>query len=172
MNALTLHQPFASLIADKRKTCETRCWAPPVQHVGKHLAIHAGIIVDDDAALEFYPLKKPGDLPRGALVAVARLKCAFQVKAHRPHSVHRGDTTGFYGTDVKVAVPGRVVGPWPREADYPIIDPFGDWERGRWIWMLEGIKAVLEPVRMRGHQGIWTVPENDLPKIQERLSLL
>ena len=42
MKALTLHQPWASLIADGRKTIETRSWPPPRTLVGERIAIHAG----------------------------------------------------------------------------------------------------------------------------------
>ena len=42
MKALTLHQPWASLIAGGRKTIETRPWAPPCGLVGERFAIHAG----------------------------------------------------------------------------------------------------------------------------------
>ena len=42
MNALTLHQPWASLIAHDVKKIETRSWAPPRQMIGQRIAIHAG----------------------------------------------------------------------------------------------------------------------------------
>jgi hypothetical protein len=56
--ALTIHQPYASMIVDRRKRIETRTW--PTWYRGL-LAIHAA--------------KRPrvGDLPRRAIVAVAEL---------------------------------------------------------------------------------------------------
>ena len=42
MKAITLHQPFASLIANGTKTIETRSWAPPKALIGQRIAIHAG----------------------------------------------------------------------------------------------------------------------------------
>lgn len=159
MRALTLHQPWASLIADHRKTCETRSWAPALDHVGQRLAIHAGRNMDDDAAREFYPHRKPGYLPRGAVVAVATLRCAFQVKG--------------YQWDMrlarKIAMPGHVVGPWPKLRDYPDVDSFGDWSRGRWIWMLSDVKALPEPVTMRGWQGVWTMEPDKEQMVLEAL---
>lgn len=160
MRALTLHQPWASLIADHRKTCETRSWAPALEHVGQRLAIHAGLRMDDEAAREFYPLRRPGNLPRGAVVAVATLRSAFQVNRHQFHS---------YMTGVSVAVPGEVRGPHPRSGDYPLVDKFGDWTRGRWIWMLSDVKALPEPVTMRGMQGVWPMDEDDERLVREAL---
>lgn len=43
MKALTLHQPWASLIAVGAKKIETRDWRPPVTiRPGTRFAIHAG----------------------------------------------------------------------------------------------------------------------------------
>ena len=42
MKALTLHQPWASLIAEGPKTVETRSWSAPAWVIGQRIAIHAG----------------------------------------------------------------------------------------------------------------------------------
>lgn len=42
MKALTLHQPWASLIALGVKTIETRSWRAPQALIGQRIAIHAG----------------------------------------------------------------------------------------------------------------------------------
>lgn len=42
MKALTLHQPYASLIARGVKTIETRTWPAPAGLIGERIAIHAG----------------------------------------------------------------------------------------------------------------------------------
>ena len=41
MNALTLHQPWAGLLAAGVKTIETRSWAAPQSAIGQQMAIHA-----------------------------------------------------------------------------------------------------------------------------------
>ena len=41
MKAITLHQPWASLIAEGIKTIETRSWAPSREIIGQRIAIHA-----------------------------------------------------------------------------------------------------------------------------------
>ena len=40
--AITLHQPWASLIALGLKTVETRSWPAPARLVAQRIAIHAG----------------------------------------------------------------------------------------------------------------------------------
>ncbi len=42
MKAITLHQTWASLIAEGVKTIETRNWPPPLHHMKQLIAIHAG----------------------------------------------------------------------------------------------------------------------------------
>lgn len=76
MNAISLWQPWASLIADERKRIETRHWAPPARLVGKRIAIHAAKKLDKEAAKEFG--YGPADIPRGAIVAVVTLESFFQ----------------------------------------------------------------------------------------------
>lgn len=72
MKALSLWQPWASLIADNRKRIETRSWRPPEFLVGQWLAIHATKRVEADFARECgYALEV---IPRGALVACAYLE--------------------------------------------------------------------------------------------------
>ena len=43
MLALTLWQPYATLIACGAKTIETRSWAAPESLIGQRLAIHAAV---------------------------------------------------------------------------------------------------------------------------------
>ncbi len=60
IRALTLHQPYASLIARGLKTFETRSWTTSYRGI---LAIHAGK----------YDAGTGDELPRGAIVAVGKL---------------------------------------------------------------------------------------------------
>ena len=41
MKAITLHEPWATLIACGAKKIETRDWAPPRSLIGERIAIHA-----------------------------------------------------------------------------------------------------------------------------------
>jgi len=71
MKALSLWQPWASLMADDRKKIETRHWRPPAYLVGQSLAIHATMKVDRTMCVTWgYDAVT---IPRGAIVCIVRL---------------------------------------------------------------------------------------------------
>lgn len=76
MKALTLHQPWASLIAAGLKSCETRHWAPHPREWDQVIAIHAGAV--ESRSFRNHPevleLLGHDPTPRKAIVAIARLK--------------------------------------------------------------------------------------------------
>ncbi|MCX6021989.1 MAG: ASCH domain-containing protein, partial [Chloroflexi bacterium] len=131
MRALTLTQPFATLIAIGAKTIETRSWR--TSHRGP-LAIHAAagfprwakeLCAQEPfaAALRMAGYTEAKALPRGAVVAVCLLDdCVAITEENRP------------------AEP---------EAS------FGDYREGRWAWQLSEVRALSEPVRARGALGLW-----------------
>ncbi len=87
MKALTLWQPWASLIADGRKTVETRPRAWGFEGV---VAVHAGLHVDREACLRFG--YDPDTIPRGAVVAIAYKKPSVQF----PHATCPPDDYGDF----------------------------------------------------------------------------
>lgn len=130
MKALTLHQPYATLIALGVKTMETRSWY--TRYRGP-LAIHAAKVWTEEAfeeirdevagkpyrdALRAAGYRVLGDLPRGAVVATCQL-----------------------------------VDCMPAERVTP--EDFGDYTPGRWAWVLRDVQPLSEPVVTRGYQGMW-----------------
>lgn len=93
MKALTLYQPWASLIADGRKTVETRSWS--TQYRGE-LAIHAGATVNVDACKLFgYDSTQ---IPRGAIVCIVDLVDCVQFPSQLVKPDPYGDyTPGRFG---------------------------------------------------------------------------
>ncbi len=72
MKALTLHQPWASLMAAGIKTIETRHWA--TNYRGR-LAIHAGKkVCFDDELLQLLKCEDTDLLPRGAVLCIVELQ--------------------------------------------------------------------------------------------------
>ncbi|HUY98590.1 MAG TPA: ASCH domain-containing protein [Verrucomicrobiae bacterium] len=69
MKALTIRQPWASLIAAGIKDVENRSW--PTAHRGP-LLIHAGMGLDHDALAEWRDCL-PATLPRGRVIARVEL---------------------------------------------------------------------------------------------------
>ena len=143
MKAITLHQPWASLIAHGVKTIETRSWAPPRVLIGERIAIHAGMKREQSgrlhpathaAILDLYGIGWGDRIPMGAVVATALLENSFQFKA----------LDGQY-----VSLAGS---PEPRQW---AVDPHGDFSPGRWLWMLTDIECLPAPIPARGHQRLW-----------------
>lgn len=150
MRALTLTQPWASLVACGAKRIETRDWStgyrgPLAIHAAKGYPDHAKALCFEEpfrGALAAAGLDGPWALPKGAIVAVATLK-------HCIHIPQMGPTTGI---------------PY----DDPLEMAFGDYSDGRDMWFLEDVRALPEPIPCRGALGLWIVP----PEIVARLPQL
>jgi hypothetical protein len=123
MKALTLTQPWATLVAIGAKQIETRSWrtfyrGPLAIHAAKSLPAWQFRDV-----LEAHGINGFMELPLGAVIATCSL-----VECER-------------------ITPGNI--PAAPEVD------FGDYTIGRWAWHLSDVKALIEPVPVRGSLGLW-----------------
>jgi hypothetical protein len=84
VKALSIMQPWASLIAFGHKAIENRTWRPPTSMIGQRFAIHASKKIDMDALTELHhgmcgwkrenwPYAKPKLFPTSAIIATAVL---------------------------------------------------------------------------------------------------
>lgn len=177
MKALSLTQPWATLVALGAKRIETRSWSTR-QH--GRIAIHAakgfpraareacndvtfsrvlehvpGIDYKANTPQHWYHVHQPsyrGGLPLGAIVAVANLVTCVPTKAL---------------VDLRLAGGKLKHGDkeWPlttQEMD------FGDYADGRWGWLLTDAIQLSEPVECKGALGLWTVPEDIQRRVMER----
>ena len=134
MKAITLHQPWASLIAVGAKKIETRSWRPPDDLIGQTIAIHAGKkIVNfgsgssfNRAVTEHLGAEWLREIPRGAMLCTATLADAEQMNFLNRES-------------------------WPEGHELL----FGEYGISRWMWRLENIAVFDPPVPARGHQQFW-----------------
>ena len=139
MKALTIQEPYATLIAAGRKTIETRSWPPPASLIGQRIAIHAGKQL-------WVPMKEVGlsEVHHGMVVATARLMRAVQVFDWTcPEGV---------GCFAIFKQPEGGTGAIP-------VDPYGDFSVGRWLWMLDDVQAYGVPLPAKGRQGLWNWEE-------------
>lgn len=145
MRALTLTQPWASLVALGQKRIETRSWSTPYRGP---VAIHAakGLqSIGGEAALPGLCYQEPfrqalfGDvwyppgrifelIPRGVVVAVVDL--------------------------VDVTKTGEAWSVQPDERELA----FGDYAPGRFAWVLDNLRRLEAPLPCRGALGLWTLP--------------
>ena len=139
MNALTICQPYAHLIAlpdtdPLKKRVENRTWHAPPDAIGKLIVIHAGksrdwLTVEDEAR---YP-----NMPFGAAIAVARL----------------ADCIEFRG--------GRLESKW--EKKYPWLREHLH-AQGPFCWVLTEVRKLPQPIPYRGAQGLWRFPDELMPE--------
>ena len=154
MYAITLHQPWASLIALGAKTVETRSWPAPARLLGRRIAVHAGkrLVRQPGERIEGELLARWGEdwrviIPTGAVVATATLAGMARVEYVDPpsgHAVH--DPCTEVGS---IAGMGRTP-----------VDPWGDFSPGRWLWFLDDVEALPSPAPAVGRQALWCWVEN------------
>lgn len=167
MKAVTIRQPWASLVAITAKKNETRSWA--TKYRGP-LAIHASARMShaqkelcyrepfktalSDAGL-FYPLvaklgashKKdrvfPYDFPLGAVIATCNLLDCLEIV-----SVEVGSED--VSLMLRLAESNITAGATIGKQEYA----FGDYTPGRFVWRLADVKQI-EPVPAKGRLGLW-----------------
>lgn len=148
--ALSLHQPWAELVAIRAKEVETRSWGTRYRGT---LFIHAsGAKPHPDAIREqsiIAALHRPSSkLERGAVVAVAELYDCVCVDSQTNCSQDGVPEAKVLVTGVNLfGVRGDV-----------LLDRreflFGDLSLGRWAWLLRDVHRI-RPVPARGFQGLW-----------------
>ena len=136
MKALTLTQPWATLVAIGEKHFETRSWGtknrgPVAIHAAMGFPRHARDLCNDepfDSTLLRHGYSGWGFLPRGAVLAVCEIGDCFRTAA---------------GDD----------GPDEQEA------AFGDFSVGRYAWRLDNVRRLSNPIVIPGHLGLWGIDD-------------
>lgn len=132
MKALTIHQPYASLIASGAKRVENRRWK--INYRGL-LAIHAG---------QGTAFLSPGELekyPTGVVLATAELFACF----------HINEIRGAY--EAGKELPGLTAKAVAELAEHKFTE-------GPYCWVLRRIQPLKTPVRHMGRQGLWDFDES------------
>lgn len=167
--AITIHQPWASLVAGGAKPYETRDYPPPAKYIGQRIAIHAGKNIDELVSIQDYlraslraehpdteteaiitALKGAGyarltELPLGSVVATAVLDGAYQC----------GEPSTAYGGRPCWTVRQRFGASRSINSNVPV-DHFGNYTPGRWAWRMADVQPLPTPIPARGKQGWWT----------------
>lgn len=149
MKAISIHQPFASLIVDDlsripanwpRKRVENRAWASP--YVGMQILIHAS---KTTTTLDRLPLRYPMALrevmPFGALVGTAVISACIRYDL--------GKSFDFVG---KATLAKRL-----DLAKFAWVNGHPHSE-GPICWVLEDVQRFRQPIPYKGAQGFFDVP--------------
>ena len=163
MKALSLMQPWATLIAIGAKRIETRSWSSPFRgriaiHASKGFprdcrelcrqepfrsALERGGIPFDASAPEhwyhvpYYRLRDIKNMPLGAIVALATLTAIERTENITAMS------QGLLSHEIE----------------------FGDYSPGRFGWVLADVVRLPTPIPAKGALGLWTVPPQILEQI-------
>ena len=164
MKALTIWQPWASLIACGAKRYETRSW--PTKYRGP-IAIHAA--VKDPKRLPLMgkeaferTVREEIDagrcpewcfMPTGAVIATAELVNVWHIVYHPGPNVDRARHIDIGAESMTEDKHDPHFGDYFVPTDKEII--LGDWTPGRYAWELANVKALPEPIQAKGKQGIW-----------------
>jgi activating signal cointegrator 1 len=181
MKAISLWQPWASLIACGAKLYETRSWAPPRELIGQTIAIHAAKKVDKDAA------QMATEIMYGQWVDYGGYDLAQKLEASWGDDDASDAIMGVFGqTTMPIGVvvctakldgafqlgdaaegtmrpAAKVVRrltsrPMPECFTVPY-DEFGDYAPGRWAWLLREAKPLIPPPPAIGRQGFFDLPQ-------------
>lgn len=159
MKAISLTQPFASLVAAGLKHVETRSWTtayrgPLAIHASKAFPKWARELCHTEpfTALLGTLVGDLTQLPLGALVAVTRL---VDVQPMTFHNLIEEQAFSWITPD--------------REQRTYWLDyrerAFGDYQIGRFAWLLADTRALVQPVTgVKGSLGLWECESIFLPK--------
>jgi len=131
VKALTLWQPWASLVAIGAKRIETRSWStnyrgPLAIHAARSTKGHEAWLHEPfRSTLEAYGYRVPFNAPHMSVVAICELVDILPTEDVR---------------DV-IASSERA---------------FGNYEAGRYAWLLQNVHRLGVPIRAKGAQGLWT----------------
>lgn len=152
MKALSLTQPWATLIAIGAKRIETRSWSTryrgtiAIQAASRMPASAVALCYEDPfvRVLTAAGYDRVDQLPRGAIIAIVGIDEVFSTNT----------------IDAEQRLP-RALYHLPHERE------FGDYSDDRFGWVLRDVERLREPIPCKGALGLWTVP----PAIAAALSV-
>jgi len=170
--ALSLYQPWASLIASGHKIVETRTWRPHADLIGHRMAFAStgtmpkeakdalrhgtpGFQALLDAAREagfevaWDKRKLIHNLPLGKVLCTARIAGAYPM-------IDAAAAAGEVPERCLLVAPRRLLIVRPEgDLDVSHQRPYGLFEPGRVAWLLDSVRPVVGDHPAHGRQGVW-----------------
>lgn len=145
IDALTIWEPHASLVAIGAKQYETRGWIP--KRAGRWIAIHAAkkFTAEIDQVCRQEPIRTL--LRRAGIERPSQLNCGKVVAVAWLEWVHRTEA-------IRDKIPAHELA-------------IGDYAHGRYAWEFQKLKRIKDPIPAIGCQGIWKwdAPEDLLKRM-------
>lgn len=144
MKGLTILQPWAQLIVIGAKRVETRSWStsyrgPMLIHASKSREYLPMAVFAHWAGPLRGRFPQPEQLPLGAVVAVSELIDCVQMTEANIERVPMDERR------------------------------FGDYQPGRYMWILANVRPLANPVPARGQRGLWVPDEQLLALVRDQL---
>lgn len=161
MKALTLTQPWATLVAIGAKRIETRSWRALYRGP---LAIHASKAFPEEAReLCWEPAFRAAIEPTGDYIDYTRYSDLTPDDMEHYYAMPRGVIVAV--VDLVDCVP---------TTDLAVEEPersFGNYEPGRWAWLLTNLRRMPDgkAIPARGFQHLWTPTPDVLRAIEAQL---
>lgn len=153
MKALTIWQPWASLIIAGAKPYEFRGWRPPASIIGQRIVIHAAARRPDfhEHRRLYRALEDKGSL-------AGRMTClnadiALPILAGCADELPRA-----VGLGTAIIGEPRLGTEIAEEFGVPRANDSDRDQHANWGWPMLDIEAWPEPIPMRGAQGLWNWP--------------
>jgi hypothetical protein len=154
MKAISVWEPWASLLACGHKWYETRSWTPPIDCMRvRDIAIHAG---KSRVGMEYL-----GRDARLAAICDQVLGADF------------ADRCETFGSVIAVGQISRTIATEAAQA----VDvterekAMGDWSPGRYGWRFVDVRKLSHPVPCRGMQKLFELPLDVIERIYDRVEV-
>lgn len=166
MKALTIWQPWASLIIAGAKPYEFRGWRAPRSMIGQRIVIHAAARkIDREEVCDIYHVlyhrKASADIAEAAAETCLHPETALPVLT----AMLTSGLPMACGLGTAVLGEPRLGPDIAEEFGVPRANDSDRDEHANWGWPLTDIEAWPEPIPMRGAQGFWNWPtaEQEFP---------
>lgn len=147
MKAITILQPWASLVATGKKRCETRSWETDYRG---ELLIHAG-------AKPYSQVEKTIPIGSRSRIQIAmRIRMEYDWEEMVPTGVIVGMVNLVNCVQITKEIRDLIREQEPAEYD------FGDFTPGRYAWVMTDPIWFKEPIPAKGKQRLWEW-EGELP---------
>lgn len=162
MKALTVWQPWASLIIAGAKPFEFRSWRPPQSIIGQRIVIHAAARkIDREEVSALYKILFYHDQSE-AMALYAAESCLIADNAlpilGNAWMPYREQPPMAAGIGTAIVGEPRLGTEIAEEFGVPRANDSDRDQHANWGWPMLDVEAWPEPIPMRGKQGLWNWP--------------